>query len=122
MKCEGCCLQTRGHDSVEEERSDSLSVYSSVSQGSRGSHDFDSVSVQSGSLISAPFSSGLQSQFKNQLEKAHTIAAGRSMTRPPVGSDTYDPPGRPTRSVSITGRCYLSPLFNISITNLVTVL
>lgn len=101
---------------MEEERSDSMSVYSSVSQGSRGSRDFDSISMHSGSLTSAPLSNNLQSQLRSQLEKAHTIGAGRSLTRPPVSYDTYDPP-RPTRSVSISGQYTLFPSVVISISS-----
>lgn len=76
---------------MEEEKSDSLSVYSSISQSSRGSNDFDSNS-HSGSTHSVP--TAVQSQLRHQgsMERANTIGGGRPQSRPPFGTDTYDGP------------------------------
>lgn len=90
----------RSHGSVEEERSDSVSVYSSVSQCSRGSHDFDSASLHSGSAHSTGIPNNLQSQIKAQLDRAHTIGGGRPMNRPSISCDMYEPPSHSNRSSS----------------------
>ena len=69
-----------------------MSVYSSISQGSRSSsHEYDTASLHSGSAHSVPTS--LQAQLRQQVDRAHTIGGVRtSQGRPGLGNDTYEPP------------------------------
>lgn len=91
--------QGRSHGSLEEEKSDSVSVYSSISQGSRtSSHEYDTASLHSGSVHSVPTS--LQAQLRQQADRAHTIGGVRTQGRPGLGNDTYEPP---TNRSSTTG-------------------
>ncbi|XP_067931717.1 serine-rich adhesin for platelets-like isoform X2 [Watersipora subatra] len=96
----------RSHGSLEEEKSDSLSVYSSISQGS--SNEFDTASHNSGSTHSVP--TVIQSQLRQQpqLDRAHTIGGTRTLSRPTVSMDTYDGP-QSTRSSGSDINCMGPP-------------